>query len=145
MESRFERFWQETAYAVVGNSAVKPFPILTYRALRKRPGATVFAVDPGRAEIDGDRAFNDLAELPEPVAAVVLEVPREETAAWIELIAAAGIAKVWIHMGRDTPKALALAAERGLEVCAGTCAVQYLTGGFPHNLHRALRKLVGRW
>jgi predicted CoA-binding protein len=145
MGSRFERFWEETSFAVVGNSAVKPFPILTYRALKERPGTTVYAVDPGRDEVDGDRAFNDLSDLPGPVSAVVLEPPREETAAWIDRVASAGIARVWIHMGRDTPEALALADEKGLEVCSGTCAVQYLTGGFPHNLHRALRKLVGRW
>jgi hypothetical protein len=48
-------------------------------------------------------------------------------------------------MGRETPEALKLAEDRGLEVCAGTCAVQYLGGGFPHSIHRALRKLAGRW
>jgi hypothetical protein len=50
-------------------------------------------------------------------------------------------------MGPETPEALALAlAERkGLRVRTGTGAVQYLTGEFPHNVHRALRKLIGRW
>jgi predicted CoA-binding protein len=79
------------------------------------------------------------------VEAVILEVPREETAAWIEKIAAADIKDVWIHMGRETPEALKLAEEQGLDVRSGTCAVQYLTGGFPHNVHRLLRKLAGRW
>ncbi len=145
MTSRFEAFWNETGFVVVGNSAGKPSPILTYSALKGRAGTTVVAVDPGREEIDGEPALDDLDGLPETVTAAVLEVPRAETAAWVERVAAAGISKVWIHMGRETPEALSLAREKGLEVCSGTCAVQYLSGGFPHNIHRFLRKLSRRW
>ena len=145
MRSAHQTFWDNDAFAVVGHSAVKPFPALTYHALREAPGKTVYAVDPGAGTIEGDPAYPDLASLPGPVTAVILEVPREETAAWVGRVADAGITELWIHMDRETPEALALAADKGLSVRTGTCAVQYLTGGFPHNIHRALRKLVGRW
>ena len=145
MPSHHEAFWQHERYAVVGRSDAKPFPALTYTALRDERGKTVYPVDPSRDEIEGDPAFDDLAELPERVDAVVLEVPADETAAWVERAADAGIPRIWIHMGRDTPEALEAARRRGIEVCAGTCAVQYLTGGFPHNLHRLLRRVSGRW
>lgn len=145
MASQHEKFWQYANYAVVGRSSVKPFPHLTYNALREADGKTVFAVDPSCEFIDGDPAYDDLANLPVPVDAVVLEVPKDETASWVERAANAGISHVWIHMGRETPEALELAESRGLEVCSGTCAVHYLTGGFPHNIHRFLRKAAGRW
>jgi predicted CoA-binding protein len=145
MPSHHEWFWQAASFAVVGRSEAKPFPVLTYGALKGMSGKTVYPVDPSRDRIEGDPAYPDLESLPEPVEAVVLEVPREETADWIEKIAEAGIRNVWIHMGRETPEALKLAEEGGLDVRSGTCAVQYLTGGFPHNVHRLLRKLAGRW
>lgn len=145
MPSRHERFWHHSNYAVVGRSSVKPFPRLTYKALKEAEGKTVYAVDSSCEEIDGDPAYDDLADLPDPIEAVVLEVPKEETASWVERAADTGVTRVWIHMGRETPEALELAEERGIEVCAGTCAVQYLTGGFPHNIHRFLRKAAGRW
>jgi len=145
MPSRHEEFWSSARYAVIGHSAEMPFPTLTYRALRRRAGTTVYPVDPSRDAVEGDRTWPDLTSLPGAVEAAVLEVPPEETRAWVERIADAGITRVWIHMGCETGAALALAAERGLEVCHGTCAVQYLQGGFPHNLHRFLRTLVGRW
>jgi predicted CoA-binding protein len=144
MVSKHEEFWTHERYAFVAHSTVKPFPALSYAAAKAK-GKTVFPVDPSVAAVDGDKTFADLDALPEPVDGVVLEVPREETAAWIERAADAGVSRVWIHAGRDTPEALALAAERGLAVCSGTCAVQYLRGGFPHNVHRALRKLSGNW
>jgi predicted CoA-binding protein len=145
MASEFETFWDNEKFAVVAHSEVKPFPILTYGALKRAEGKTVYPVDPTTDTIEGDSTYPDLASLPEVVDAVVLEPPKEETAGWIEKAAEAGITEVWIHMGRETPEAIELARERGLKLRTGTCAVQYLTGGFPHNIHRALRKLVGRW
>lgn len=145
MVSTYEAFWTNRRFAVVGHSASKPFPTLTYNALKALADKTVYPVDPSTDRIEGDAAFGDLASLPEPVDAVVIEVPKEETAGWVEQAAAAGVADVWIHQGRETPAALALAEEKGLNLRTGACAVQYLDGSFPHNVHRFFRKLSGNW
>lgn len=145
MPSQHETFWLNEKFALVGRSEAKPFPTLTYAALKGARGKTVYPVDPDAEEIEGDPAFKDLASLPQPVDAVVIEVPKEETAAWVEKAAEAGITEVWIHMGRETPEALAVAEEKGLNIRTGTCAVQYLDTSFPHNIHKFLRKLTGKW
>lgn len=57
-----------------------------------------------------------------------------------------GIKDVWVHMGRETPEALALAREKGLNVLTGTCAVMYVSPGFSyHSVHKWLNKLLGRY
>jgi predicted CoA-binding protein len=89
MRSNREAFWQNRSFAFVGHSSEAPFPKLSYGELKKR-GGKVVAVDPSVDSIDGDPAYDDLASLPEPVDAVVLAVPRDETAAWVERAAAAG-------------------------------------------------------
>jgi uncharacterized protein len=144
MPSAHEEFWTHERFALVGHSANAPFPLLSYRAL-KALGKTVYAVDPSTETVDGDPAYDDLEKLPGQVDAVVLEVPREQTARWVTAAAELGIQRVWIHMKRETPEALTLAQKHGMQVCTGTCAVQYLRGGFPHNVHRMLRKLSGKW
>ncbi len=145
MPSDHEKFWEHESFAVVGHTAKKNFPKLTYGALRKQ-GRKVFAVDPSAGEVEGDEAWPDLASLPEKVEAVVLEVPKEETEAWVGRAADAGIRDVWIHMTRETPEALALAKERGLNVLTGTCAVMYVTPGFTyHTLHKWVNQLTGRY
>lgn len=142
MASRHEAFWQHGSFAVVGHSARKGFPTLTYRGLRQQ-GKKVFPVDPSVGEIEGDATYPDLKALPEKVEAAVLEVPREETADWVGRAADAGIGKIWIHMNRDTPEALALAEEKGLEVHSGTCAVMYVTPGPTyHSIHKWINKLL---
>ena len=76
----------------------------------------------------------------------MLELPKEETAAWVARVANAGIKAVWIHQHTDTPEALALAGDRGLDVCAGTCAVMYVTPGLSaHSPHRWIMRALGKF
>jgi len=145
MPSEYEKFWTHESFAVVGHTAKRGFPKLTYGALRQQ-GRKVFAVDPSASEIEGDKAYPDLASLPEKVEAVVLEVPKEETEDWVRRAAEAGIRNVWIHMTRETPEAVALAKQRGLNVLTGTCAVMYVTPGFTyHTLHKWVNQLTRQY
>jgi predicted CoA-binding protein len=143
--SNYETFWDNRSFAVVGHEAKKNFPVLTYRGL-KNLGKDAWPVDPSAGEIDGDRTYSDLADLPETVDAVVLEVPKDEVREWVDRAADAGVRDVWIHMGRETPEALALAEEKGMNVRSGTCAVMYLTPGFTfHSIHRWIMKVTGKY
>jgi len=78
MPSQHQEFWNHSSYAFVANSAVKPFPKLSFGELKKQ-GRKVFAVDPSVDRIGDDPAYPDLGSLPERVEAVVLENPRDET------------------------------------------------------------------
>ncbi len=143
--SRFELFWTHSRYAVVGKDAERSFPKLSYRAL-KELGKTVYPVLEKGGSVEGDTAFACLADLPEPVDAVVIEVPKEETEGFVRQAVGLGVPRIWIHDGRHTKEALALAEANGLEVLHGTCAVQYLTKGFSiHAIHRFFRKLSGNY
>jgi predicted CoA-binding protein len=145
MASNNEKFFELDSFAVVGNEEKKNFPVLTYGGLKKM-GKTIFPVDPSANEIEGDRSYPDLASLPHKVDGVVLEVPKEDTAGWVAKAAEAGIKDVWIHMARETPEALALGEEKGLNVRSGTCAVMYVTPGFTlHSIHKWVMKLIGRY
>lgn len=145
MPTEHEQFWTSSSFAFVGQSAGKGFPTLSYGELRKQ-GKKVFAVDPTADEVAGDKTYPDLASLPEKVEAVVLEVPKNETEAWVGKAAEAGIQNVWIHMARETPEAVALAREKGLKVLTGTCAVMYVKPGFSyHSVHKWINQLLGKY
>ena len=76
----------------------------------------------------------------------MIEVPAAETEGWVRRAADAGIRNVWIHMGTETPEALALAAQRGLRVESGTCAAMYVHPGLSfHAPHRWVMKLLGKY
>jgi predicted CoA-binding protein len=145
MPSRYEEFWTHPSYAFVGHTARKGFPKLSYGELKKQ-GRKVFAVDPSVDQIEGDPAYRDLDSLPEKVDAVVLELPSEETEDWVRKAADAGIRNVWIHMTRETPEAVALAEERGLNVLTGTCAVMYVKRELSyHSVHKWINMAIGKY
>ena len=145
MPSDYETFWQFESYAVVGHSAKRPFPRLTYGGL-KRNKKKVYAIDPSASTVENDPTFASFDALPGPVDAVVLEVPREETRDWVQKAADAGIKNVWLHMNTDTPEALATANEKGIHLRKGTCAVMYLNRGFsPHAVHGFIMKLLKKY
>jgi uncharacterized protein len=140
-----EQFWVQSTFAFVGHSAKMRFPRISYGEVKKR-AKRVFAVDSSIDQIDGDRTFADLGSLPEKVDGLVIEVPPEETLSWIQRAVAAGVRNVWIHAGCETPEALALARQEGLNVLTGHCAVMYLAQGFsPHAVHRWFTNLAGRY
>ena len=141
----YQSFWANQSYAIVGNSATKKFPMITYGKLKEQ-GKTIFPVDPSVRQIDGDQAYPDLDSLPDKVDAVVLELPKSAVEAWIEKTASAGIKNVWIHMNCETPEAISLAKEKGLNLFYGTCAVMYLTSGFSiHTFHGWINKKLGKY
>lgn len=145
MASNRETFWDNESFAFVGHSARKPFPRLSFEALKKQ-GRTVFAIDPSVASISGTKAYDDLASLPEPVSALVLELPRGETAAWVQRAADAGIKDVWIHMLRDTGEARSIAEANGINLRTGSCAMMYVSKGLSyHSVHKRLDQALGRY
>jgi predicted CoA-binding protein len=145
MPSNYETFFELGSFAVVGHSKAKPFPILSYRKL-KAMGKKVYAVDPGTAPVDCDRAYPDLAALPEPVEGLLVEVPKAQTKDWVAAAAKAGIGHVWVHMAHETPEAVALAKEKGINLRTGTCAVMYLNPGLSyHGIHKLIMKATGKY
>lgn len=145
MTSNYETFWQNDCFAVVGDKAKQNFPLLTYQGLKKL-SKSVFPVDPSVEEIEGDKTYATLDGLPEKVDAVVLEVPKEDTGDWVAKVADAGIKDVWIHMGRETPEALAVARDKGMNARTGTCAVMYVKPEPSyHSIHRWIMKLIGKY
>ena len=75
-----------------------------------------------------------------------MEVPKEETAAWVAKVADAGVESVWIHQMTETRQALEEAEERGMKVITGHCAVMYTVSGFSmHAPHRWVWKLLKKY
>ena len=84
---------------------------------------------------------------PEPQAREGRHEPRILSIADQErILARIRIENVWIHMNRDTPEALELASERGLNVRTGTCAVMYVRPGLScYSVHKWIHRALGKY
>ena len=141
----YQSFWEFSRFGIVGNSAKKPFPKITYGKLKKN-GKQVFPVDPVLSKIDGDPVFTEISDLPDDIEAVIIEVPKKESLEAVKQSIEKGIMNIWIHINCDSPEALSYAKEKGASLWYGTCAVMYLSSGFSiHTLHGWINKKRGRY
>lgn len=111
-------------WAVVGASANRAkFGNIIYRTLRER-GYRVYPVNPTLETVEGDRAYPDIAALPEGVEVLDIVIPPQRVPPVLEQAKAAGITRIWLQPGAESPAVLAHAASLGLTVLAGgPCAL----------------------
>jgi predicted CoA-binding protein len=118
----------------------REFANSVYRRLRDG-GRTMYPVHREMAEIEGDQAYPSLAEVPDPVDAVVVMVPPDQVTAVVHEALARGVPRVWLHRGagqKPVPAdAVAACEAAGVPVVDGACPLMFdepVTG--VHRLHR---------
>lgn len=131
--------------AVVGVSRQgNKFGNLVYRELKQK-GYSAYQVNPHADEIDGDPCFRSPADLPPEVEAAVISVPPDHAEGAVRETAAAGITKIWLQQGAESPGALAACEELNVEVVSGNCILMFAEPVTSiHKLHRVLRRVFGR-
>jgi predicted CoA-binding protein len=117
-----DRYMESGPYAVVGASSDRAkYGNKVLRAYLRR-GLDVHPVNPRTGEIEGRRAFKDLASLPAKVRGISVITPPRVTEAVVEEAARAGVEFVWMQPGAESEAAVRRAEELGLKVIAdGSC------------------------
>lgn len=112
---------QARVIAVVGASN-KPYrPSLSIYQYLKRVGYTVYPVNPMVAEVDGDKTYASLAEVPEPIDIVNVFRRSEHLSAVVDEAIAVGAKAIWGQFGVTDPAAEAKARAAGLQVVVDRC------------------------
>jgi predicted CoA-binding protein len=108
-------------------------------------GWRVFPVHPSAGHIDGVPCAASLASLPESVGGVVLVTPPSQTERLVEEAAEAGIKRVWMQQGAESPAAIQFCEEHGMQVIAGECILMFARPRrWYHLAHRWLWRVLGK-
>jgi predicted CoA-binding protein len=119
-------FFSGGRWAVVGVShSNDKFGSIVHRRLKKR-GEQVYAVNPTLGEVEGERCYPTLADLPEQVDQIVVVVPPRETERVVEEAVERGVTRVWMQPGAESPAAVEYCRARGVDVIAGRCILRYM-------------------
>jgi predicted CoA-binding protein len=141
-EKSIEGFLDNPSIAVVGVSrSGKGFGNAACRSLRTK-GYRVYPVNWATPTVDGIRCYSRLSDLPERVNAVLVVVPPPQAVDVIRDAAAAGIRHVWLQQGAESPEAVRVGAELGLDVISGECILMFARPTGIHRAHRWLRRLT---
>jgi predicted CoA-binding protein len=108
-------------------------------------GYQVVLVHPEAKEIAGAPCRQSLAAARNEVDGVLVTVRPRQAPAVLREAAAAGLRNVWLQQGAESPEALALARELGLNLVAKRCVLMYAppVKGL-HGFHRALAGFLGK-
>lgn len=139
-----EEFLAQRRIAVAGVSRDPQQPAnLIYRRLRDT-GHEVFAVNPNAGEVEGDRVYAAVSDIPGGVDGVVIVTPAAASAAVVEDCAAAGIERVWLHRGLGpgslSGEAVAACEDNGISVIPGGCPNMFGATSDPG--HRGMLRML---
>jgi predicted CoA-binding protein len=116
---------------------------LVYKRLRER-GYEVSAVNPNADEVEGDRCYHSLAEVPGGIDAVVIATRPEVAEATVHECEDLGITQVWMHRsfggGSVCDAATVYGREHGITVIDGGCPLMFEPTADPG--HKVMRVLL---
>lgn len=85
-------------------------------------GWEVLPVNPGAVEVEGQRAYASLAEVPGELERISVYLPPPVTREALPAIASKGAREVWLNPGAATPEVAAEARAIGIPVVEG-CSI----------------------
>lgn len=119
IQAKIEDFLGGAPHAVVGASSDRSkYGNKVLRCYQQR-GRPVYVVHPRERELEGVTCVARIADLPAGVHGLSIITPPPVTEQIVRDAAAAGITRLWMQPGAESPKALELARELGLSVIAG--------------------------
>jgi predicted CoA-binding protein len=119
VDRRIRDFLAGSPHAVAGASADRAKygnKVLRCYLQHRMP---VFVVHPSEAEIERQRCFKTLGELPATPHGLSVITPPPVSLRLVDAAAAAGIRRLWLQPGAEDRRVLERAAALGLDVIAG--------------------------
>ena len=144
-EADVDDFIAQRKLALVGmSSQKKKFGNAVYRELISN-GYEVFPVHPTAESIDGQTCWPSLSRLPEPVDGVVVVVPPKAAKQVVQESGEAGIRRVWLQQGAESPEVIRYGAKKNISIIHGECILMFLDSpAFIHRFHRWLWGVFGK-
>ena len=144
LQAPIESFIQSKSIAVYGVSRTgKKFGNFAYRALRER-GYHLYPIHPEVDQVEGDRCFREIGDIPDNVDAALIVLPAVQAEAVLSQIASAGVKNIWLQQGAESDAALRICKEEGLNVVHGQCILMFAEPSGFHKVHQWIWKLLGK-
>ena len=113
----------QKVWALVGaTNDSRKYGNIIFKNLRAA-GYTVYPINPKATTVEGEKAYPDLASLPEKPAVVNIVIPPSLVPPIMDEAAKLGIKTVWMQPGAESQEAINHATELGLNTIYNYCAM----------------------
>ena len=107
----------------------------------ERLGYEVLQINPN-FEVCGSKQYKSVAELPNEVHLMIL-TPKSEILKVLQQALTKGIKSVWIQQTCDTPEAIKLGSDSGINLVYGECIYMFSKPEGLHKFHYKLKSVFG--
>lgn len=144
--NEIQNFFAARKIAVAGASRnPKKFGGAVFRELKEK-GFEVYPVNPVANDIEGEKCFHSVLDLPVDVKHLLIITPKKNTSEVAGEAIAKGMDMVWIQQKSETPEAVNALQEAGVPLIHNKCIMMFadpVKG--PHKFHRFLVKFFGSY
>jgi predicted CoA-binding protein len=124
---QIDRFLASPAFGVVGASANRQKYGNKVLRCYLQNGRRAVPVNPSEREIEGVPCVAGIADLPPEVESISMITPPEVTERLVPLAIERGVRNIWMQPGAESPAAVSLCREHGINVIAdGSCILVVL-------------------
>jgi predicted CoA-binding protein len=143
-KQRVDHFLKGKNMAIAGASRYESsFSAQVAKHLTKL-GYNLWYVNPGfQPNEAANQRVQSVAMLPSEVNHVLVLTNKSQTESVIQQIVAKGIKNVWIQQQSDTPEALELARENGVNTIHHHCIFMFTEPEGMHKFHHRIKKIFG--
>lgn len=142
--NHIQEFLEPKEMAIAGASRnPKKFGGAVFKELKEK-GFTLYPVNPNADEIQGQKCFQSVLDLPDEVTNLYIVAPMHETQTIVNAAIQRGIKMIWIQQKSETPEAVRTAEDAGIQVIHKKCILMFAdpVKGF-HGFHRFFVKAFG--
>jgi predicted CoA-binding protein len=119
LDEKVDRFLAKGPWAVVGASQVRAKYGNKVLRVYQQNDRRAFPINPKADEVEGLRAYPDLASLPEPVDGISVITPPKVTERVVEEAGKLGIRNLWLQPGAESEEAVRRAEALGINTISG--------------------------
>ncbi len=140
-----ERFLETRKLAIAGVSRdPKKFGNMIYKEM-KDLGMEVCPVNPNTGQINGEKCYNSVNELPSGIGYLLVVTPKSRTLDTVREAVGKGIENIWIQQSSETREVIDYLKDKPVKVVTHECIFMWLEPVKSiHKFHRAIRKFFGR-
>ncbi len=142
--NHIQKFLDSKEIAIAGASRnPKKFGGAVFKELKEK-GFTLHPVNPNTDEIQGQKCYQSVFDLPDNVSNLFIVTPKQKTPDIVNAAIRKGVKMIWIQQKSETPEAVKAAEDAGIQVIHKKCILMFAepVKGF-HGFHRFLVKTFG--
>ena len=122
----------------------KKFSRIVYKELKEK-GYELYPVNPKLDDVDGDKCYGSVTEVPDDVKWGILMTPKASTSKVLKEAIDKGFESIWIQQGAHTPESLEVAEKAGIKLVYNKCIMMFASPvKGVHAFHRFLARIFGK-